>query len=168
MKDLSGVRLLVTTKGADGKAHFVDDYEPHHFEVAGLVETRTLWRTTGTPDLPERMGTCPTEMAIVGAGGTNFGIACFAPHSAGKIDPQRIAKAGVDVAADLGMHGHATVDYDIVIAGKIDLVLDSGEVRTLTPGTMLVMGGSTHAWRNIYDEPCIFASVSVGATGSGT
>jgi hypothetical protein len=168
MQNLSSVRLLVTAKGADGKAHFVDDHEPHRFEIPGLVETRTLWRTTETPDLPDAMGACPTEMAIVGPGGTNFGIACFAPHSAGKIDPRRIAKPGVDIAADLGMHGHATVDYDVVISGKIDLILDSGEVRTLTPGTMLVMGGSTHGWRNIYDEPCIFASVSVGATGSGT
>src|SRR6201999_3135978 len=102
--------------------------------------------------LPEKMGSRPTAMAIVGPGGTNFGITCFAPHSAGKIDPQTIAKPGVDVATE-GMHGHATVDYDVVISGRIDLILDSGEVRTLTPGTMLVMGGSTHAWRNVYDEP---------------
>jgi hypothetical protein len=166
MKDLSGVQLLVTAKGDDGKAHFVEAGHPHHFAVPGLVETLTAWRTAEPPHLPERMGGRPSSMAIVGPGGTNFGITCFAPHSAGKIDPQTIAKPVVDVVGN-GLHGHATLDYDVVISGKIDLLLDSGEVRTLTPGTLLVMSGSSHAWRNIYDEPCIFASVSIGATGSG-
>jgi hypothetical protein len=167
MKDLSGVQVVVTQKGVDGKAHFIEAAEPFRFEVPGFVETRFVWSTEVTPHLPDGMGGPPPDMSMSPPGGTKFGITCFAPHSAGRTDPSVSAGLGVDVASD-GMHGHPTMDYEVVISGKIDLVLDSGEVRTLTPGTMLVLGGTQHAWRNIYDEPCIFASITVGATGSGT
>ena len=63
----------------------------------------------------------------------------------GRTDPAVRTALGVDVADD-GMHGHDTLDYEVVISGKIDLLLDSGEVRTLTPGTMLMMAGVNHAW----------------------
>ena len=44
------------------------------------------------------------------------------------------------------------------------IVLDSGEVRTLSAGSMVVMAGANHAWQNRYDEPCIMATVVVGVT----
>jgi hypothetical protein len=33
---------------------------------------------------------------------------------------------------------------------------------------MIVLAGANHSWQNPYDEPCIFATVNVGATNSGS
>jgi hypothetical protein len=165
MKDLSTVRIVVAARGEDGKSHFTESGPPARLAIPGLVESAFVWGATETPNLPDQFGKLPLDIALPLPGGTKFGLSCFAPHSAGRTDPAVRAALGVDVADD-GMHGHDTLDYEVIISGKIDLTLDSGEVTTLTPGTMLMMAGVNHAWRNIYDEPCIFVTVSVGATGS--
>jgi hypothetical protein len=165
MTELSNVRIVVAALGADGKGHFTEGGPPARLAIPGLVETAFVWESGGTPNLPGHFGKPPTDISLPLAGGTKFGLSCFAPHSAGRTHPSVSASLGVDVADD-GMHGHATLDYEVIISGKIDLMLDSGEVETLTPGTMLMMAGVNHAWRNIYDEPCIFVTVSIGATGT--
>ena len=68
--------------------------------------------------------------------------------------------AGQDGAA--AMHASDTIDYNIVLSGKIDLELPSGKVHTLVPGDLLVMAGVPHAWKNRYDEDCIFLAVTIG------
>jgi len=77
--------------------------------------------------------------------------------------PEQGAAIGADYRDD-GMHLSDTIDYDVVIQGRVDLVLDSGEVRTLSAGSMVVMGGANHSWQNRYDEPCVMATVTVGVT----
>lgn len=46
------------------------------------------------------------------------------------------------------MHRTVSMDYGIVIAGEIELVLDSGETRLMKPGDVCVQRGTMHAWRN--------------------
>ncbi|KAI5457426.1 hypothetical protein BGZ63DRAFT_417138 [Mariannaea sp. PMI_226] len=46
------------------------------------------------------------------------------------------------------MHRTVSLDYGIVIAGEVECVLDSGEVRTLRAGDLMVQRGTNHAWRN--------------------
>jgi len=46
------------------------------------------------------------------------------------------------------MHRTVSLDYGIVLEGVVDLVLDSGEVRTMKPGDMAIQRGTMHAWRN--------------------
>ena len=43
------------------------------------------------------------------------------------------------------MHSHDTIDYEIVLSGKIDIVLQGNQRRTLKAGDILVMGGLPHA-----------------------
>jgi uncharacterized cupin superfamily protein len=45
------------------------------------------------------------------------------------------------------MHRTRTLDYAIVIAGEIVLVLDHSEV-VLSPGEVVVQRGTDHAWEN--------------------
>jgi len=99
-----------------------------------------------------------------GPGGSTFGIVCYAPNSAGKFDEAQRAAMGSNEVHDDGMHKTESVDYDVVISGKIDVYLDGGEMRTLSQGSMIVMAGANHSWQNPYDEPCIFATVNLGAT----
>jgi quercetin dioxygenase-like cupin family protein len=44
----------------------------------------------------------------------------------------------------------------------VDLVLPGGKKRTLVPGDLLVMAGVPHAWKNPYDEDCVYVVVTVG------
>lgn len=46
------------------------------------------------------------------------------------------------------MHATDSIDYEVVLSGKVDMELPGGKVRTLKPGDLLVMGGVPHAWKN--------------------
>lgn len=51
------------------------------------------------------------------------------------------------------MHRTQSVDYGIVIAGELTLVLDQGEAR-LTPGSVVIQRGTNHAWANRSGAVC--------------
>lgn len=46
------------------------------------------------------------------------------------------------------MHRTQSLDYGIVLQGEIEMILDSGEKRTLKAGDIAVQRGTKHAWRN--------------------
>jgi quercetin dioxygenase-like cupin family protein len=46
------------------------------------------------------------------------------------------------------MHRTVTVDYSVVLEGEVDLVLDSGEKRTLRQGDVTIQRGTAHSFRN--------------------
>lgn len=166
MKDLFDVEVLVASLGPDGKSRFIEAGDPARFVAPEIIEVAFVWALDAVPSLPGEIGAAPADLSMPKAGGTKFGIVCYAARSAGKFDPVQRNVIGHEVHED-GMHKTDTVDYDLVISGKIDVVLDSGEVRTLRPGSLLVMAGANHAWQNPYDEPCIFAAVNVGAKSGG-
>jgi len=45
-------------------------------------------------------------------------------------------------------HQTVSIDYGVVIQGTIELLLDSGEKRLISPGGMIVQRGTMHTWRN--------------------
>jgi mannose-6-phosphate isomerase-like protein (cupin superfamily) len=51
------------------------------------------------------------------------------------------------------MHRTQTVDYGVVIEGKITLILDDSEVD-LEPGSVVIQRGTNHGWANRSDKPC--------------
>jgi uncharacterized cupin superfamily protein len=51
------------------------------------------------------------------------------------------------------MHRTESVDYAVVIAGEIVLVLDDSEV-VLKPGSVVIQRGTNHAWANRSGELC--------------
>lgn len=57
-----------------------------------------------------------------------------------------VGEAGRD-ARHRFMHRTETVDYGIVVSGKVWLVLDEGEIE-LAPGDVVVQRGTHHAWSN--------------------
>ena len=46
------------------------------------------------------------------------------------------------------MHRTISLNYNFVLEGEVELILDSGETRILKPGDMAVQRGINHAWRN--------------------
>ena len=62
------------------------------------------------------------------------------------------------------MHRTETIDYIIVLSGKIDMELDEGRIVTLNEGDVMIQRGTNHAWSNRTDEPCVIAFVLVSAS----
>jgi mannose-6-phosphate isomerase-like protein (cupin superfamily) len=60
------------------------------------------------------------------------------------------------------MHRTRTVDYAIVVAGEIDMMLDEGTVH-LKAGDVVVQQATNHAWLNHGKEPCRIAFVLMDA-----
>lgn len=46
------------------------------------------------------------------------------------------------------LHRTQTLDYGVVLAGEVELSLDSGETRILKAGDVVVQRATMHAWRN--------------------
>jgi quercetin dioxygenase-like cupin family protein len=60
------------------------------------------------------------------------------------------------------MHRTDTVDYGIVLEGKIDMLLDQEDVH-LSVGDVVVQQQTNHAWVNRSGAPCRMAFVLVDA-----
>jgi hypothetical protein len=158
---LKDIDVVVAGRDSDGNPCFVDPGEPVRYTVPGAVEAAYVWSTQGVPDFSDGIGAPPSDMSFPGPGGSKFGLMCFPPHSAGKLS---VSKDIADVNDDeAGMHQSDTIDYEVILSGKVDIVLPGGQRRTLTAGSCLIMGGVMHAWENIYDDPCIYAAIVIGA-----
>lgn len=46
------------------------------------------------------------------------------------------------------MHRTVSLDYGVVLEGTMELILDSGEVKTMNRGDIAIQRGTIHAWRN--------------------
>lgn len=158
---LSEIHVVVAGTDADGNPCFVDSGVPARFSDPGAVEAAFVWGTQDVPNLSEGIGAPPADMSFPAPGGSKFGLMCFPPNSAGKLSVSADL-ADVD-PGNAGMHQSDTIDYEVILSGKVDIVLPGGQRRTLFPGSCLVMGGVMHAWENIYDEPCIYAAIVIGA-----
>jgi hypothetical protein len=89
-------------------------------------------------------------------------------NSAGKSDLDLAGVLGGGAAGGFesnpAMHSTFSVDYVLVLSGRIDSVLPGGRRRTLTEGDFLVITGVAHAWENRYGDDCACLVVSVGAS----
>ena len=59
------------------------------------------------------------------------------------------------------IHASETVDLDIVLAGTIDLVLETG-IHALQPGDGAVIAGVSHGW-HVGPQGCTMSAVVLGA-----
>lgn len=161
--------LVIAAVDADGKSQFIEAGKPAELQVPDAIDAAFLWETDGVVALPTGIGGAPAGMTFPGPGGSKLGVFRFPAHSAGKLD---VAAAGTEdaetgVGGEADMHATDTIDYEIILSGKVDIVLPGDQVRTLKPGSILIMAGAPHAWRNHYDEDCTYVAVVVGATPNG-
>ncbi|MBZ4486765.1 cupin domain-containing protein [Microbacterium sp. cx-55] len=161
--DPTEFRLVVAGLSAAGEPDFLEVDPPATIDIPGVAKGAFYWAVDGGHS-KENIGSPPDSVRLAGPGGSTFGVNSFPARSAGKtldisdIDPSMEVGQGGDPA----MHSSDTIDYEVVISGKVDVELPGGKIRTLRPGDLLVMGGVTHAWRNPYDEDCVYIVVTVG------
>jgi quercetin dioxygenase-like cupin family protein len=72
----------------------------------------------------------------------------------------------IEYAPDAGfsMHHTDTVDFDVVLSGSVELILDDG-VHPLAAGDSAVVTGVDHAWR-AGPEGCRLAVMAIGVSPS--
>jgi quercetin dioxygenase-like cupin family protein len=60
-------------------------------------------------------------------------------------------------------HRTDSIDYAVVISGRIEMELDDGVLVKLKAGDVLVQRGTIHNWINRSDEPCVIVFVLISA-----
>jgi hypothetical protein len=169
------VRRVVTTLDKGDKAVVLFDGACPHKKVRPhtLNVSRLLWVTGEAPaDLSGAADRAALDIGIMAApGGTVFRIVDFAPETAAtrsldRVTMHRTLGAGAPRRGlpprHPAMHRTRTIDYAIVMAGEIDMLLDDSEIH-LEAGDVLVQQGTNHAWVNRGSEPCRIAFVLIDA-----
>ena len=148
-------RRVVTGHGAGDIAKVLMDGPAMNTRATRPGQFTTLmWCTEGSPAAMP-LGEAAEDMGarILGtyppAGGTRFMIAEYPPGN------------------HPSMHRTETIDYIIVLSGRIDMEMDAGEVVTLAAGDVMIQRGTNHAWINRYSEICRMAFVLVDAQPLG-
>lgn len=158
--------LVVAGTDADGQASFLEPGAPATMTTPGVVDLAWMWAVAGGHSVPHAIGAAPSVGRMPGPDGSAFGVVRFPARSAGKLDVGELlpdsAEGGQE--GNVAMHATDTIDYEIILSGKIDIVLPGNQRRTLKPGDLLVMGGVPHAWENVYDEDCTYVFIAIGAS----
>ena len=67
-----------------------------------------------------------------------------------------------DIDTHGSMHFTNSIDYLVVIAGEMHMVMEEGEVLIPT-GSCIVQRGTKHAWVNRSGKPCVIAAILIDA-----
>jgi quercetin dioxygenase-like cupin family protein len=147
-------RRVVTGHDAGGRAVIVSDSEPPNTIRSGGFGVATwLWLDAAPttvddggdePDGPVRLEPPP--------GGCSVRTIRFPGVGEGGGDWIRVEGDDPD---EPGMHATDTLDFMVVIDGRIALGLDDGD-HELGPGDVVIQRGNRHRWRVVSDEPCTY------------
>ena len=143
----TGGRLLITGVDASGRSCAVRD-EPVALQgdagLGGLLYS-VLY---AAPSLP----------SISTGGGRGADLLDLA------VPPGAIRWTVIEYApgAEFSMHHTDTVDFDVVLSGSVDLVLDDG-AHPLAVGDSAVVTGADHAWR-AGPQGCRLSVATIGAS----
>lgn len=168
------MKRVVTGHNEEGKSVFVKISEPEHVvNIPGML-WKELWATHPGCKVPVDTSIEPTRnekwKVFPGPGGTTLRVIDFDPGQ--EADPASLTNSdimdkelpGLSESAEPdapGMHTTDTVDYGVVLAGRLALELDDGESVDLEPGDVVIQNGTRHAWR--IKEKCTVLWVIVGA-----
>jgi quercetin dioxygenase-like cupin family protein len=140
-------RRIVTGHDEEGRSVVIADGTAPKTRAVPGTTFHEIWCTSGAPaPIAPVEPHEPTDRAALvvppDAEGTNIRIIDLEPRSRSP------------------MHRTETIDYGIVLAGNVTLILDDGETE-LAPGDVVVQRGTNHAWANPSDEPARMAFVLV-------
>jgi len=175
--DVRPIRRVVTGHDKRGRAVVAMDGPAanvlHRPSRPGVALT-DLWATSGTP--AARTDRDPVDRPVVlhpPPGGTVFRIIQFDPENPGDLvhadGATAFAAMGAAATVVAGarhpyMHRTDTVDYAMVLQGSITMLLDDEDVE-LRAGDVVIQNGTSHAWANRGDAPCLMAFVLIDAPG---
>jgi quercetin dioxygenase-like cupin family protein len=133
------IRRVVTGHTPDGKAIFTADDQYQTIVIpSGDAAMTTIWTTATVPaDCNDKTDGRHREAGTTLKGGSVIRVVDMLPN------------------ASSPMHRSSSIDYGIVISGKIELELDNQVFKTIEAGGIIVQRGTIHLWRNpSSDEVC--------------
>jgi quercetin dioxygenase-like cupin family protein len=154
LKEKGGSVRRIVTGHRNGKSVVLEDVEVPTQDLLG-AKVVELWETIGAPVLPfggDAYKT-PLKFKMPGPGETRLRLTVIWPdeeHGAGS-----------------GMHKTKTIDYNIILSGKLWMELDDGATVQLKTGDCIVQNGTRHAWRNKGADACVMLTVCIGAVKTG-
>jgi hypothetical protein len=168
------VRRVVTKLDESGKAVVMIDERVPLSNVRPPNYVANMWVTDKSlPDFSFATDRAKTKTGLMPPkSGTVFRIVDFAPEpeAVARMDPNTMQKVvGAEGTPAKGiaprhpmMHRTRTLDYAIIMAGEIDMLLDAGEVH-LKAGDVVVQQATNHAWVNRSGAPCRVAFILLDA-----
>ncbi|KAI0076058.1 hypothetical protein K474DRAFT_1303968 [Panus rudis PR-1116 ss-1] len=139
MSDLPSFRRVVTTHNEAGLAVVKDDKEIPSKDVPGSTGLKLgpVWITDSVPtndnniDIDGGERPVKRDLGLVSPGATNCTFTDLAPGAA------------------TVWHRTSSLDHNILLYGKIILLLEDGTETTLDkPGDTVIQRGTMHAWKN--------------------
>jgi hypothetical protein len=157
-------RMVVAGLDDSGAAVFHEQVPPATRLIPGIGNSAYYWRVPGPHSVPTSVGGPPTSPGPASKEGSALGIVRIA---AGANTRRNLSEFLDDMTpgdqVDDGMHATDTIDYEIILSGRIDFVLPGNQRRTLETGDLLVVTGAPHLWDNPYDEDCVYLSITIAA-----
>ncbi|MDX1568281.1 MAG: cupin domain-containing protein [Longimicrobiales bacterium] len=165
------LRRIITGHDENGRSRVLAEKAP--VEVGTLYD---LWRTEGAPasldpEDPVEGRRVKLEPPARGTSFRFFRVEADDPSLDAEELERRVARGFEAVGAahcrpdttrSPHMHRTGTVDYIIVLEGRVTLLLDEDEVE-LEPFDVVIQRGTNHAWINRGSEPALLAAVLVDA-----
>jgi quercetin dioxygenase-like cupin family protein len=160
--DLRSFRRVITGRDTTGRSRVVIDGPPAEFIHYDCYAQ--IWGANEVPVDNARSGDAGVgEMSLAMPGaGSRFWVARLVPgQGTDRVLDAPTAEVirgmgGIVDPDDAGMHWTNTIDYVIVLAGEVVLVLDEEEVE-LRPFDSLVQRGTSHRWENRTNEDALIA-----------
>lgn len=165
------VRRVVTGHDAQGRSIVVSDTTA---EMEGVLHE--LWLTDSTPARfggTPRLGALPNNLEPP-KNGSVIRFVQFQPNegvSREELEARysaafasiKASHTRVDTRRHPAMHKTKTVDYGIVLSGKIKLLVDEGEEAILEPFAVVIQRGTNHGWVNPGPGPALMAFILIDA-----
>lgn len=126
------LRRIVTGHDTRGNAVFrsVDDIQPEVIKT-GDAAFATLWSTAEVPvDLNDETDGRFRDTGLTLNSGSVIRVVDMLP------------------GGESPMHRTNSIDYGVVLSGRVELELDGGAVETCHTGDVIVQRGTIHLWRN--------------------
>jgi mannose-6-phosphate isomerase-like protein (cupin superfamily) len=165
-------RRIVATRNAEGKSIIAKDTRV----AVGPLGIADFWKTRSIPASLEDDSDAlagPTRLEPP-ANGTCFRFFEIPPQRS-NLAANEAEKAAADAFASVGashcrvdttrnpmMHTTSTIDYVVILSGKVTLLVDKGEVD-LKPFDVVVQRGTNHYWLNYDNKPALLMGVLVDA-----
>ncbi len=166
-----GYRCVVTGRDAAGKSVVAPDTTV----PTGALGAADFWKTTTSPaSLAEEWIPSGPVRLEPPPGGTIFRFfevppqdRSLTPEQADGAAAEAFAAAGAghcraDTRRHAMMHTTSSIDYVVVLKGRVTLLLDGAEVP-LVPFDVVVQRGTNHYWLNQGPEPALLLGVLVDA-----
>lgn len=157
--DLRAIKRFITTVDLDGRSVFSksSDEEPPKMVTPLPMNLSFCYATQNFPvdiheekDIEKYNEFVKSPPAITIPNGTTARVVDFPPNYTS------------------AMHRTISVNYNFVIEGEIEIILDSGQTRMMKQGDVLVQRSINHAWRNpSEDRWARLAAVTLPASNTG-